>query len=174
MILPARDWDEAGIGDDDIAIRQQDQIAVYWNERGEVVIRQHSWPDDDTIILVAPENASRLADAILRCAAELSGEVDQADNNEASPEPPRRPPMTPAERKRRQRELEKSSHECHDANVTARNAKRDTNGTVVELPFLPAADKARLAPHLLGEYFRVKEAWTRACLQLGIPKSASE
>ena len=140
MILPAKNWDEDGVDVEDVVVPQQDQIAVYWNERGEVVIRQHSWPDDDTIILVAPENASRLADAILRCAAELSGEVDQADNNEASPEPPRRPPMTPAERKRRQRELEKSSHECHDANVTARNTKRDTNGTVVELPFLPAAD----------------------------------
>ena len=61
MIIPARDWNEDGVGDDDIAVAQQNQIAVYTNPRGDVVIRQRDWPDDDTIILVAPEYAERLA-----------------------------------------------------------------------------------------------------------------
>ena len=119
MILPARDWDEAGIGDDDIAIRQQDQIAVYWNKRGEVVIRQHSWPDDDTIILIAPENAEHLADAILRCAAELTG------NHHADEVAPARRDRTAAERMRRYR----------------RNKRNSRNDTVVDLPFAPPIDQ---------------------------------
>jgi hypothetical protein len=37
MISPARNWNQDGIG--------------------EVVIRQHDWPEDNTIILVTPDNA---------------------------------------------------------------------------------------------------------------------
>ncbi len=115
MIISHASWNQDGVGEDDIVVPQQNQIAVYTNSRNEVVIRQHGWPDDDTIILVARENAKRLADAILRCAAEISGNADDEPAH-------RRAPISAAERKRRQCERERGG--CHAANVTERDIVR--------------------------------------------------
>lgn len=62
------DW----FADPDIVLREQLAIAVYKNPAHEVVIRQErAWDEDaDTFIRVQPDNARRLADAILRAAGE--------------------------------------------------------------------------------------------------------
>jgi hypothetical protein len=60
------DW----TGDDSIIAREQPAIAVYNNTAGAVVVRQErAWDEDsDTYILIQPENAEKIADAILRAA----------------------------------------------------------------------------------------------------------
>ena len=120
-------WQEDGIEDDDVIISQQDKVAIHAKTH-EVVIRQTCHHcRDDVLILVRPEYAERLAGAILEL-------VDFLREDDGKPTAiPRHRPVTPAERKRRQREREKSRHEGHDANVTSRG----TDGTVVELPFAP-------------------------------------
>ena len=59
------DWDDAG--DSDIIVRHQPAIAVYANGTGSVVVRQErAWDEDtDLCIFVRPENAKRIAEAIL-------------------------------------------------------------------------------------------------------------
>jgi hypothetical protein len=56
-----------------VAVNQQDAIAVYANENGEVVIRrQKDWnEDDDSIIVVAPAYVRQLVEAIERTFKEI-------------------------------------------------------------------------------------------------------
>jgi hypothetical protein len=46
-------------------VAQQDAIAIYTNEDGGIVIRQHNWPDDDSYIIVARNNVEKVAGAMM-------------------------------------------------------------------------------------------------------------
>ncbi len=63
------DWSKA----EDLAVPQQDAIAVYANADGEMIIRrQKDWNEtEDTVIVVAPAYIDRLIGAMQRVAREL-------------------------------------------------------------------------------------------------------
>lgn len=65
-VVPSGDFD--WINDPDIIVREQPAIAVFRNGAGAVVIRQErTWDDDeDVYIVVWPEHAQRLCEAILQ------------------------------------------------------------------------------------------------------------
>jgi hypothetical protein len=46
------DWNT----DDSIILKEQRATAAYRNPLGELVIRQRTWPDEDTILFISPEN----------------------------------------------------------------------------------------------------------------------
>jgi hypothetical protein len=52
--------------DDSIVVERQMSIAVYFNSRGHLVIRQEAEPneDEDTVIYVAPENIAAFIDRL--------------------------------------------------------------------------------------------------------------
>jgi hypothetical protein len=62
-----------------IVIRSQSAVAAYRNPDGDVVIRQESWPDDDTWIIIKPENVPALIAAL----ADLVGQLPAARTNGA-------------------------------------------------------------------------------------------
>jgi hypothetical protein len=90
------DWIDSA---EDVVVPEQAAIAVYLNPKGDVVIRQAGQyhPDEDNWIVVAPDHAPRVAEAILEAAglAVYHPEDDQA----AEPKD-----RTAAERQRRYRE----------------------------------------------------------------------
>src|ERR1041385_3606287 len=51
------------LDDPDVCVRSQRAVAVYLNDFGELVIRPQNWPEDDSIIVILPENAEALANA---------------------------------------------------------------------------------------------------------------
>lgn len=99
----------------DIDIAHQAPIAVYTNADGDVVIRQDGdyYRKDDACIVVRPENARRLVDAIL----ELAAPMEPAPLALSAPAD-----RTAAERQRRCRERKR-----HDQRVTATVTQRDSN-----------------------------------------------
>ena len=61
--------DDEQFGPEDIAVPEQLEVLCYINTAGNVVIRQTDWPEEnDCLIVVRPENALRLAQAIVRVA----------------------------------------------------------------------------------------------------------
>jgi hypothetical protein len=60
------DWSN----DDDVVSRRQDSLAIYSDERGQVVLRrERDWDEEaDVCILIAPERAPMVAHAILEAA----------------------------------------------------------------------------------------------------------
>jgi hypothetical protein len=54
------DWSE----DESIILREQPSTAAYFNKFDELVIRQHRWPDDDQIIVIAPESIQEFLDKL--------------------------------------------------------------------------------------------------------------
>jgi hypothetical protein len=70
---------------DAIVLGMQQAIAVYLNGDGAVVVRQegHPYDDEDEIIVIQPQNAGAVADAIMD-AAELSKQLTKQ-----APEPVR-------------------------------------------------------------------------------------
>ncbi len=56
------DWNDT----ESIAVGEQLAIAVYENPRGDVVIRQANWPEDDVWIVLNPANAAALCRALMR------------------------------------------------------------------------------------------------------------
>lgn len=93
-MITSEQWDW-GIGDDDdVVVREQLATAVYRNTRGEIVIRQKAdaYDDGDTIVLLAPDNAARLARKLLEIVGD-DGEFWQAPT-----------PKTPAQRQRTYRQ----------------------------------------------------------------------
>lgn len=109
------DWDDVA---DDVVVPEQAAIAVYTNPKGEVVVRQagHHGPDEDSWIIVAPDRASAVADAILR-AARLH------DNQPVSGEAASPKDRTAAERQRRYRERNRNGtdRDPSDRHVTNRD-----------------------------------------------------
>lgn len=92
------DWDN----DADIVVREQAAITVYTNARGDIVIRQAGQygPDEDTCVVVTPENSRKLADAIVRIAG-----VESVTPSTTSATKP----MTNAERQRAYRERQRNA-----------------------------------------------------------------
>ena len=54
------DWRD----DDSIILRQQPETAAYLNANNGLVIRQRNWPDDDSFIVIAPNNIHDFLDKI--------------------------------------------------------------------------------------------------------------
>jgi hypothetical protein len=74
-----------------IVLQEQPATAVYINTYGSIIVLQHMWPDDDVHVMVRPEHAKMLADALINAARlALSG------NEAAVPRP--RPSATGQER----------------------------------------------------------------------------
>lgn len=137
------DWDVAA---EAVVIPEQAATAVFENNQGQVVIRQAGQygPDEDVWILIAPEHAQALADAIVRCAAEITATTrcpEFSCRHENRPNDSTGRAMTAAERKRKQRGKERDmSREVTFARDADRNS--DRNGALAELPFLPSVDAA--------------------------------
>lgn len=98
-------------------------IAVYTNIRGQVVIREEGdWPhdEDDKWILVAPENAIRLARAVLKEVGLEIGELRRVEGRcpVETPDSLAPKPSRGAERQRRYRER----HGCNGVTDAKRNA----------------------------------------------------
>ena len=55
------DWQKA---DDDVVLRVQPETAVYLNPYGALVIRQHGWPDDDSIVVISAECIDHFIDEL--------------------------------------------------------------------------------------------------------------
>ncbi|MCQ4191016.1 hypothetical protein [Methylocystis suflitae] len=108
-----RDAQDAGV----VCLPEQQAVAVYVGGGGAIVIRQEAWNDsDDSVVFVRPENAERVAQAILDAAQEAREQC--ADTQE----PERRKPLTNAERQRRFRRNARNGK-----NVTRRN---ESNGQI--------------------------------------------
>jgi hypothetical protein len=60
-------WKDA-VNNCEVVIPQTPETAVYTNEAGGIVIRQHDWPEDDTWVYFDKSYAVRIAKAILACA----------------------------------------------------------------------------------------------------------
>ncbi|MDP1583935.1 MAG: hypothetical protein Q8M18_10975 [Bradyrhizobium sp.] len=61
VVIPAHsedDFDWNNPDEESIVLREQRATAVYRNRSGEVIIRQRSWPDEDTFVFIAPEFAT--------------------------------------------------------------------------------------------------------------------
>jgi hypothetical protein len=99
-----RDWADDWISDPCIVVRGQAAIAVFPNAREGITIKQQGGDDEagDTIVLVAPEYARAVAEAILRVLAEGWPEQVGHPPHRAPPSEPR--DTTGAERQRRYRD----------------------------------------------------------------------
>ena len=53
----------------DVVVKQQDQISVFHNADGGITIKQKCWPDEDQVVSVNLEGAEILAKAIMDCRA---------------------------------------------------------------------------------------------------------
>jgi hypothetical protein len=54
------DWSDQ----ESVVLTEQPETAVYWNPRGELVIRQRRWPDDDPCIFISPHNVAAFIDRL--------------------------------------------------------------------------------------------------------------
>ena len=65
------DWRD----DSAVVLQEQPATAVYVNTYGSIIVRQHMWPDDDVHVMVRPEHAKTLAEAILNAARSSPAEA---------------------------------------------------------------------------------------------------
>lgn len=54
------DWNDSP----SVVLKEQPATAIYWNARGDLVIRQQGWPDDDSVILISENNAQAFLDKL--------------------------------------------------------------------------------------------------------------
>jgi len=54
------DWSDT----ESVILPEQPATAVYFNPRGELIIRQKRWPDDDSFIYIAPDFVSEFIDKL--------------------------------------------------------------------------------------------------------------
>jgi hypothetical protein len=105
-----------------VTVESQPAIAVYETARGNICIRQEAaYPDEDVCILVRPENARRLVEAILALAGP---EQEPAPLALAAP-----PDRTAAERQRRYRNAKRNGSTVtpdHDSDRDNRDGDRDS------------------------------------------------
>jgi hypothetical protein len=104
------DWSN----EDDLAVREQMATALYFNEGGDVVVRQRDFYEEDGIIVLTRDSARNLALALLR----LVDAEESVPTALASPKgvsgpiramaPPKDP--TAATRQRRHRDKHRDSH----------------------------------------------------------------
>lgn len=117
MMSRSRDFDWNDVVDD-VVIPEQAAIAVFVNPQGDVVIRQAGQygPDEDMWIIVAPDRAAVLADAIVQATAFHGTQPDDS-------KPAAAKDRTAADRQRRYRERQ-------------RNGDRDVAGRDDTMPLL--------------------------------------
>ncbi len=83
-------WD-----DEDVVLQEQPRTAVFLNEDGAVVVRQQNWPEDDSTVLIQPQNAIRFVLAFLAAAGHHDIELVRSfgggryEDVEIHSEPPR-------------------------------------------------------------------------------------
>lgn len=53
------DW-----GTKSVVVREVMAIAVYENTDGDIVVRQHDWPDEDSVVIIPKRDAKAVIDAI--------------------------------------------------------------------------------------------------------------
>jgi hypothetical protein len=71
------DW---SADNESVVVLPQDPIAVYLNTYNEIVIRQRSWPDEDSIVVIHKQNLDRIIEAIRREALlDANGHQGQGD-----------------------------------------------------------------------------------------------
>jgi hypothetical protein len=54
------DWNDA----DAVALAEQHETAIYWNPKGDLVIRQRSWIDDDSLIFISRDSVDQFVDKL--------------------------------------------------------------------------------------------------------------
>jgi hypothetical protein len=54
------DWNDA----DAVALAEQHETAIYWNPKGDLVIRQRSWMDDDSLIFISKNSVEEFVDKL--------------------------------------------------------------------------------------------------------------
>ncbi|NEU96952.1 hypothetical protein [Bradyrhizobium uaiense] len=105
-------YQEEGPDISDAVIPDQDAIAVYKNDQGDIAIKQFRWPDEDGSIFVRPEYAFAFCRAVLEKAGFdpdlLLRETKAKD-------------VTANERQRRHREKLRDGHGKDSVIVTAEN-----------------------------------------------------
>jgi hypothetical protein len=47
-----------------VVLVEQRRTAVYWNPKGELVIRQQCWPDEDALIFISPDSVDEFIDKL--------------------------------------------------------------------------------------------------------------
>ena len=111
MIFPTNDFDWSA--DESVVCHKQPATAVYRNQRGDIAIRQEAaWDEDsDALIVIRPENALAIADAIKREAGEA---LREANPMLALPAPEPKD-ATAAERMRRYRARKRNGDVTQEA-----------------------------------------------------------
>jgi hypothetical protein len=54
------DWNDV----DGFVLAEQAETAVYWNPKGDLVIRQRHWHDDDSLIFISKTNVDEFVDKL--------------------------------------------------------------------------------------------------------------
>lgn len=133
------DWNDLDSEDD--ILGHQARTSIYENVRGAIVIRQEAGPleEDDAWVIIRPENIPALIAALRRHLP-----ADRPDGGGEA-----RPPMTSAERKRRQRERERHADTGGvTPDVTPGHVARDMRATpdlydiFMDAPLAPAGAAA--------------------------------
>lgn len=121
------DWND----DEGVIIPVQAAVAVYENQRGDIVIRQQrAWDkDSDTLIFIRPENALAIVHAILQAAGNPHIDHQRAIADFNSFEA-RTKDHTAAERQRR----------CRDRKRDVTFSDRDIDRDIPSPPLLTAAE----------------------------------
>ena len=93
------DWSQ----ETELAVRQQMATTIYFNESGDVVVRQREYFDDgDAIVILTLDNAVKLAHAMLRL-------VDAEAEVPASTAAPKDPTATQRQRRHRDKHRDSSA-----------------------------------------------------------------
>lgn len=116
--------------DSPVCVREQPAIAIYCNDHGEIVIRQHDYPDDDVYILVGRQNVP----AVIKALAHEAG-IDVSTGT-APPSQSKPTVSKSAERQRRYRKRHSERNGEADSDVTRDDA-------------IDATCKGRDAPNLI-------------------------
>jgi hypothetical protein len=132
---PEPKWD-----DDDPIVAEQPSTWVYWNTRGQVVIRQRAEVfEDDPFVMFSIENLPALIAALRQKLAEWNTPGDHPEP-QIEPKPAKQRALTAAERKRRSRQqrhdVTKSGHECHgNRDIGHENPDMPRDNRDIALPF---------------------------------------
>ena len=61
------DWQ----ADDSVVVQEQQATAVYVNDAGQIVIRQHDYPEDDHFVVIAASSVCAVIAALQKAQAQL-------------------------------------------------------------------------------------------------------
>ena len=59
---PESDFDWGDV--DGVVLAEQAETAVYWNPKGDLVIRQRNWHDDDSLIFISKNSVDEFVDKL--------------------------------------------------------------------------------------------------------------